>query len=221
MLDSDPDSVNIFNSNLIDDFYPAQPGKLENVCLYDFVKHYTYNRVDSSGNTAYRKLEKPYLPNHHLYDPTKENERDSYYYSLLLLFVPFRDEADLIGENKSAEQAFNEFLTSHADMKCHHEKLLKMLEAHNKVNNAREKFEDLKDDDKSEPEGVHISEEAMAAINDVHDIDSCASNDFDLHKHIEMLNVDQFRAFKMVTYHLCHQQKHEKGECLCKRFTLV
>ena len=87
--------------------------------MYGFVKHYTYNGVDSSGNKAYRKLEKPRLPNHRLYDPTKENERESYYYSLLLLFVPFRDEADLIGENKFAEQAFNEFLTSHANMKCH------------------------------------------------------------------------------------------------------
>ena len=37
--------------------------------------------------------------------------------------TPFRDEADLIGENKFAEQAFNEYLTLHADMKCHHEKL--------------------------------------------------------------------------------------------------
>ena len=57
--------------------------------------------------------------------------------------MPFRDEADLIDDNSSAEQAFNEFLTLHADMKCHREKLLKMLEAHNKVteiNNAREKF---------------------------------------------------------------------------------
>ena len=166
-------------------------------------------------------MEKPHLPNHRLYDPTKENERESYYYSLLLLFVPFRDEADLIGENKSAEQAFNEFLTFHADMKCHHEKLLKMLKAHNKVtkiNNAREKFEDPKDDDKSEPEGVHISGEATAAMNDVHDIDSRASNDFDLHERIEMLNADQFRVFKMISDHLCHQQKHEKGECFCKNF---
>ena len=33
-----------------------------------------------------------------------------------------------------------------------------------------------------------------------------------------MLNADQFCVFKMVTNHLRHQQKHEKGECLCKNF---
>lgn len=75
LLESNPDSVNIFNCNLIDDFYPARPAELENVCLYDFVKHYTYCGVDSSGNRAYRMLGKPRLPNHRLYDPTKENER--------------------------------------------------------------------------------------------------------------------------------------------------
>ena len=76
LLESDPDSVNIFNSNLINDFYPGRPAEFENVCLYDFVKHYTYYGVDSCGNRAYRKLEKPRLPNHRLYDPTKENEQE-------------------------------------------------------------------------------------------------------------------------------------------------
>ena len=63
---------------------------------------------------------------------------------------------------------------------------------------------------------MHISGEAT--MNDAHDIDSCASNDFDLHEHTEMLSADQFRVFKMVTDHLYHQQKHEKGECLCESF---
>ena len=214
LLDIDPDSVNIFNSNLIDDFYPARPAELEDVCLYDF----TYNGIDFSGNRSYRKLEKSRLPNHRLYDPTKENERESYYYSLLLLFLPFRDEADL-SENNSAEQAFNKFLALHTDMKCHHEKLLKMLNAHSKVteiNSAREKFENTNGDDKTEPEGVDILGEATAAMNDVHDIGSRESNDIELHKRIQMLNADQLRIFKMVSHHLCHQLKHEKGNVLVK-----
>ena len=49
-------------------------------------------------------------------------------------------------------------------------------------------------------------------------MDTCTSNDFDLLEHIEMVNTDQFCVFKMVSDHLCHQQKHEKGECLCKSF---
>ena len=34
LLNSDPDSVNIFNTNLIDDFYPTRPAELEDVCFF-------------------------------------------------------------------------------------------------------------------------------------------------------------------------------------------
>ena len=70
LLESDPNSFNIFDNNIIDDFYPAQPSELEEVCLYDFVKHYTLYGTNSSGNRKYRKLVKPCLPNHCLYDST-------------------------------------------------------------------------------------------------------------------------------------------------------
>ena len=123
LLENDPDSVNIFDSNVIDDFHPAQPDELEDVCLYNFVKWYVLSEVDSSGNKMYRKLLKPRLPNHRLYDSTKPDQQEDYYYSLLLLFVPFRCESDLIGEHSSAEQAFKKFLTSSSDMEGHHEKL--------------------------------------------------------------------------------------------------
>ena len=116
LLENDPNSVNIFDSNIIDDFYPARPDELEDVCLYDFVKWYVLSEVDSSGNRKYWKLLKPCLPNHRLYDPTKPDQQEDYYYSLLLLFVPFRCEGDLIGEHSSAEQAFSKFLTSSTDM---------------------------------------------------------------------------------------------------------
>jgi len=66
------------------------------VCLYDFVKWYTYKHTDASGNRVYQKLKKPCLPNHHLYNPSKENEREEYFFSLLPLFVPFRDEKELV-----------------------------------------------------------------------------------------------------------------------------
>ena len=210
--------MNLFDNNSIDDFYPARPNELEEVCLYDFVKHYTYCGTDSSGNRKYRKLIKPRLPNHRLYDPTKENERECYYYSLLLLFVPFRNESDLIGAHGSAEQAFNSFLASSNDMKGHHEKLLKMLQAQTKVreiNEHRETVEDIKKDDRNEPEGLQITGEAVAAMNDVHDMDANKGNNFNLHEHIEMLNLDQLRVFKMVSEHLHHQQQHEIGVCVC------
>ena len=57
----------------------------------------------------------------------------------------------------------------------------------------------MKDGDKTEPEGIQISGEAKAAMNDVHDMDNRTSNDFDLHERIAILNADQFHVFKMVS----------------------
>ena len=48
-----------------------------------------------NGERKYRKLTKHVLPNHKIINPLKE-EGESYYYSLKILFVPFRNEAGLI-----------------------------------------------------------------------------------------------------------------------------
>ncbi len=75
-----PDTENIFEDNLIDNHYPQRPQDLEDVCPYDFVANYDWQSKDSSGNRKYRKLTKPWLPNHKLYDPAYENQREDYYY---------------------------------------------------------------------------------------------------------------------------------------------
>jgi len=64
LAEIDPDSIDVFENNLIDNFYPNRPNELENVCVYDFIKWYTYSGIDGAGNRTYRKLNKPRLPNH-------------------------------------------------------------------------------------------------------------------------------------------------------------
>ena len=102
-----PDSTDIFEDNPIDTHYFQTPDDLEDVCLYDSVAEYKKAGVDNDGNPVYSMLTKPILPNHKMFNPAKENERESYFYSLLLLFVPFRNEADLVEEGESAKGAFN------------------------------------------------------------------------------------------------------------------
>ena len=60
-----------------------------------------------TGILCTARLTKHVLPNHKIYNPNKEGERENYYYPLLLLFVPFRNEGDLIEEGENAERAFN------------------------------------------------------------------------------------------------------------------
>ena len=92
IAEHNPDDVNIFEDNLIDNFYPQRPQELEGVCLYDFVANYDWQSRERQGRRVYKKLTKPKLPNHKLFDPKNENQREDYYYSLVLLFSPFRDE---------------------------------------------------------------------------------------------------------------------------------
>ena len=47
-------------------------------------------------------------------------------------------------------------------------------------------------------------------------MDTQTSNDFKWHECIEILNQDQFCVFQMISDHLFHEKRHEKGEYLCK-----
>ena len=89
---NEPNSDEIFEHCLIENYYPYRPQKLKEMCLYDFVKSIDWPSWDKSGKRYYKRLNKPRLPNHKLYDPEREEQREDYYYSLILLFVPFRVE---------------------------------------------------------------------------------------------------------------------------------
>lgn len=134
MEKNDPDSENIFEEDIFSDYYPNRPDDLEDVCLYDFVANYDWYGRDDEGNRKYRKLTKSRLVNHYAYDPNKENQKEDYYYSLILLFVPFRNEAaDLLKENETAEEAFHRLLPENEDCSTYHDKLQTMLEAQSTV----------------------------------------------------------------------------------------
>ena len=90
----------LYEANLLDNFYPNRPGALADVCLFDFVKWYRRGDNDADGRRQYVKLAKPKIPNHRIYDPNKPYEREAYFYSLLLLFVPFTDESELVKQRK-------------------------------------------------------------------------------------------------------------------------
>ena len=97
---SSPDSEDIVEENLIDTFYLHHPSHLE-VCLLDFIENYKYIGTDEHDNRQYVQLTKSILPNHKLYDREKEDQHDDFYYSMILLFVPFRGEGTLINEDET------------------------------------------------------------------------------------------------------------------------
>ena len=74
----DPDTEDIFENNLLDTFYPQRPARLEDVRLYDFVANCDWYGEDANGDRKYTKLKKRRLPNHKLFDPEKEAQREDH-----------------------------------------------------------------------------------------------------------------------------------------------
>ena len=85
MAECNPNDKDIFEDNVVDTFYPQRPAKLEHVWLYDFIAAYEFQGIDDQGQRVYKKLGIPKLPNHKIFDPEIESQREVYYYSIVLL----------------------------------------------------------------------------------------------------------------------------------------
>ena len=104
LAETNPESKDIFMEDVIGTHYSKRPSSLDDFCLHDFVANYDWFKKDSDGKRVYRKLTKPRIVNHKLFDPQKEHQREDYFYSLLLLFVPFRSEASLLSRKRDCRE---------------------------------------------------------------------------------------------------------------------
>ena len=148
----------------------------------------------------YRKLGKPKLPNHKIFDLENENQ------TLVLLFSPFRN---LILSSETAEQAFHRLLSSQSS--SYHAKLMAAASNVKSINDARQANEkEVQDDDEPQLLG-----QATTAMTDVLDMNVSSSDQLTLDQRISMLNQDQRRVFRHIKTHLWHQRCHEKDECSC------
>ena len=210
---TNPQSQDIFEDNLIENHYPSRPQRLNDLCLYDFVACIDWTSRDKHGEKDYKTLSKPRLPNHKLFDPEREVQREDYYYSLILLFVPFRDESNLLLPNEKAEEAFRRL--TNANSLIHHQRLQKMLEAHSRIQRINQARHEGGSEAKiTEDDDLQLKGEAKSAMDDALDLSSVPSS-LDLETHINMLNTDQTRVFKKVKDHFLHQKRHEDQLCQC------
>ena len=184
--------------------------------MHDFVANFDWYGKDGKGQRKYRKVGKPRLVNHKIFDPEKEDHREDYFYSLILLFVPFRDEASLLNGNETAEEAFQRLLPASDNCQNYHSRLQTMLKAKANLKAIREARqtdgkEEAVVEKQNDPE---LPGEAKSAMNDMCEINA-KSNDLTLQERIAMLNADQKRIFDKVAHHLLHQKEHEEEKCKC------
>ena len=154
---------------------------------------------------------KSVLPNHQLFNPKKEDKKESYFYSLLLLFVPFRNEDELTEEGESAEDAFNR----HMEHKL--QTMLRANENVQKINEARQA--EQQHVPVSEPiegdEGPQVAGEATSAMHDMADLQHSDNSGPSLNELASSLNADQTRIFDKIKCQLQRQVQHETGTCKC------
>ena len=117
----------LFQDDLLTNYYPQRPSDLEHLCLHDFVRTYNYYGRDQNGDRNYRKLQKEKLIDHDLFDPENVDQRESYFYSLLLLFLPFRDENKILLPDEKAEEAYKRLLANSQHCSRYHITLQKMI----------------------------------------------------------------------------------------------
>ena len=152
---------------------------------------------------------------------SKENEQENYY-SLLLLFVPFRDETDLIEEGETAESAFERHLEENDELNTHSEKLQWMLRAGERVQQINEARRAQEEDVTNEPgpvedddDGPQVAGEATSAMNNVLDLHQNDESDGpSLEELVQSLNTDQARVYDQVKSHLKHQLTLEKKQAV-------
>ena len=219
---NDPDSEDIFKPNVLNNYYPERPDELEDVCFHDFIAQYSWDAKDSKGKRVYRQRLKARLVDHILFDPNKEEEKESYYYSLIVLFVPFRDESSLLSEGETAEQAYNRLLHDNEECIQYHERLQAIRKAQStlkQINEAR-KSDRLEEESKEgeEEENVLVVGEAKSAMEDMADMNANPTNDIPLDERVDMLNADQRRVYDKMHIHLLHQKEHDDGNCQCDNF---
>ena len=125
----DGESSDIFSPSWVDTYYPNRPVGLEGMHLYEFLAWHDWEQTKPSGSfTSYplmggflKKRPRPYLLNHYKYSVSEEPEK--YYYSLLLLFKPWRDCESLMGISGTYAEAFHAFKDKSKYAADHHNRL--------------------------------------------------------------------------------------------------
>lgn len=141
------DDTDIFCPNWVDVHYPKRPEELEDECLYDFLRWFDIVNTKPKDSVVYftygkkflRKRKNPYLINHYKFNVRKQPE--SYYYSLLLLFLPWVEQDDLKCGVDTYQNAFIKIKDKLHSLMRYHDKLQDIEKARDEINKELEQLE--------------------------------------------------------------------------------
>ena len=232
---NDLSGVQSFYPDLIHNFYPGRPNTdcFDQMSLYDFVLK--YHKIDikqgkKKGNAvpikqgsqiiAYYEQRAPKdIPviQHHNFDIVKEPEL--YYYSLLILYKPWRIESDIRGDSSSHEEEFFRIIDEFPAMKRKHETRSNIRKKRNSVeSSARNQIANTKDGGDDDVINDVDEDHAIAqCLQDFEEMNkqSKIKTEAELLARVQMLNADQRCVYDTITQHLSHVLDHSVGEKKC------
>ncbi|XP_070517894.1 uncharacterized protein [Cardiocondyla obscurior] len=208
----DEESTDLFCSALVDDYYPNRVEELESVSLYEFAQWYDVTTTEPKNNLIeYYKIDSSHflkrrqracLINHYKYNV--ETQPEDYFFSLLLMFKPWRNLNNLKDNFDTYAEAFEK-------AKLH---LTEALQYHEKVQELQKAFENAKQlvqqtdeelqqknvsqDDPDNPIGIQ-NIEVGEAMQDFKNLGEKTDKNIDVSDMIAKLNADQLRVFDRVT----------------------
>ncbi|CAG5034245.1 unnamed protein product [Parnassius apollo] len=220
----DPNSTDIYYDSWIDNVYHARPDELQDMNLFDFSKDYDLvntrpvsNKVEYYvlANKKYlKKRDRPYLINHYL--SVVEQMPAKYFFSLLLLFKPWRILDDLKMQHETYTETSNavkddlQEALRYGNLRTELRNILQTAfeKVEEKVAELNEERENLVDEGPDNP----LEFAALVAVNAMEDL-----NNFDLVEEdisemneqamIDKLNSDQKKVFDTVTNKIRNQKE--------------
>lgn len=163
--------------------HPNRPEQLENICLYDFLRWYDIVKIKPKdsvlhypyGDKFLRMRKNPYLINHFRFNVRKEPE--SYYHSLLLLFLPWLFLDDLKCGMDTYENAFLSCNEDLIHLMQYHEKLQEIERAREELRNELDMLmaAEENDNDTIDDEDAIVGFD-LALENELNDMDSLVQN---------------------------------------------
>ena len=240
LKNQEPDSTNIFFDDWVHVFYPNRPRTkdFENMSLYDFVSRYEkvigkpeklekeekekYIKVkDESGKylrTLQRRKKEPVIY-HHNY--SVKTDPELFYYSMLALYKPWRDEADIASSHDKYSDAFFDAVEDFSQLKEMSSKKINIEKAREKMEKeAEEKMAASGTATPSQAEDdIDLGNQGLrSGLNDyeiVNDRSTIKSHE-ELESFVKTLNIDQKRVYDKATKHIEHMVRHRDKECVGK-----
>ncbi len=218
----DKDDTDIYHTNLIDDYYPNRHLALSDFSLYKIATWFEfksskchdtcYASTKSCGylhKRGYQKVIKlPYIK------PVCSKSLEKYCFQMLLCFVPFRNENELLNGfatyQEALEHAVKHKLIQSDDFNAFSARRKKMIDAAAKIKELE--AESIKDQDIGSEINQNILDLGAAEyISEIVDLDKLADN-------IKNLNADQKQVFEYTITLLDKQDRNETNAKMARIF---